>query len=43
MDNITIAASGDTEIYLFGSPAITITKFEDTANFRRKNDNFKKH
>ncbi|WP_426429773.1 GIN domain-containing protein [Winogradskyella sp. HB-48] len=36
IDNITIAASGDTELYLFGSPAITITKFEDTAKLQKK-------
>ncbi|GAB4163255.1 MAG: DUF2807 domain-containing protein [Winogradskyella sp.] len=35
-EKITIAASGDTEIYLFGSPAITITKFEDTAKLQKK-------
>lgn len=34
--DITIAASGDSEIYLFGSPAITITKFEDTAKLQKK-------
>lgn len=36
IDNITITASGDTELYLFGSPAITITKFEDTAKLQKK-------
>ena len=36
IDNITIAISGDSEIYLFGSPAITITKFEDTAKLQKK-------
>ncbi|WP_257018461.1 DUF2807 domain-containing protein [Winogradskyella pacifica] len=35
-ENITIAASGDSEIYLFGSPAITITKFDDTAKLQKK-------
>jgi hypothetical protein len=35
-ENITIAASGDSEIYLFGSPTITITKFEDTAKLQKK-------
>jgi len=36
MESITIAASGDSEIYLFGSPAITITKFEDTSKLQKK-------
>ncbi|MDG4716267.1 MULTISPECIES: GIN domain-containing protein [Winogradskyella] len=36
IDNISIAASGDTEVYLFGSPEITITKFEDTAKLQKK-------
>ena len=35
-ENITIAASGNSEVYLFGSPAITITKFEDTAKLQKK-------
>ncbi len=35
-ESISIAASGDSEIYLFGSPAITITKFEDTAKLQKK-------
>lgn len=35
-ESITIAASGDSEIYLYGSPAITITKFEDTAKLQKK-------
>lgn len=35
-ESITIAASGDSEIYLFGSPAITITKFEDTVKLQKK-------
>ena len=35
-ENITIAASGDSEIYLFGNPAITITKFEDTSKLQKK-------
>jgi len=33
---ITIAASGDSEIYLYGNPEITITKFEDTAKLQKK-------
>lgn len=36
-ESITIAASGDSEIYLFGNPAITITKFEDTTKLQKKN------
>ncbi len=36
IEKITLAASGDSEIYLFGSPAITITKFEDTAKLQKK-------
>lgn len=35
-DSININAAGDSEIYLFGSPAITITKFEDTAKLQKK-------
>lgn len=35
-DTITIAASGNSEIYLYGGPAITITKFEDTAKLQKK-------
>lgn len=35
-ENITIACSGDSEIYLFGSPTITITKFEDTSKLQKK-------
>ncbi|WP_178989119.1 GIN domain-containing protein [Winogradskyella schleiferi] len=35
-ERITIAASGDSEIYLFGNPAITITKFEDTSKLQKK-------
>ncbi|NRD22756.1 DUF2807 domain-containing protein [Winogradskyella litoriviva] len=35
-ESITIAASGNSEIYLFGSPSITITKFEDTAKLQKK-------
>lgn len=35
-ESITIAASGDSEIYLYGSPAISITKFEDTAKLQKK-------
>lgn len=36
MESITISASGDSEIYLFGSPVITITKFEDTTKLQKK-------
>ncbi len=35
-ESISIAASGNSEVYLFGSPAITITKFEDTAKLQKK-------
>jgi hypothetical protein len=35
-ESISISASGDSEIYLFGSPAITITKFENTAKLQKK-------
>ncbi|BAO74342.1 GIN domain-containing protein [Winogradskyella sp. PG-2] len=35
-ENITLSASGNSEIYLYGSPAITITKFEDTAKLQKK-------
>ncbi|WP_296382643.1 DUF2807 domain-containing protein [Winogradskyella sp.] len=35
-ESIIIAASGNSEIYLYGSPAITITKFEDTAKLQKK-------
>ncbi len=35
-ESITIAASGNSEIYLYGSPVITITKFEDTAKLQKK-------
>ncbi|MFD1015859.1 GIN domain-containing protein [Winogradskyella rapida] len=36
LDNITIAASGNSEVYLFGTAAIAITKFEDTAKLQKK-------
>ena len=35
-ESITIAASGNSEVYLYGSPVITITKFEDTAKLQKK-------
>lgn len=35
-ESITIAASGNSEVYLYGSPSITITKFEDTAKLQKK-------
>ena len=35
-ESISISASGNSEIYLFGNPAITITKFEDTAKLQKK-------
>jgi len=35
-ESISIASSGDSELYLFGNPAITITKFEDTSKLEKK-------
>tara|TARA_R100001369_G_scaffold3540_8_gene10999 strand:+ start:47055 stop:47858 length:804 start_codon:yes stop_codon:yes gene_type:complete len=35
-ESINIKASGNSEIYLFGSPAITIVKFDDTAKLQKK-------
>ncbi|WP_400078162.1 GIN domain-containing protein [Winogradskyella sp. R77965] len=35
-ESITIASSGDSEIYLYGSPEITITKFDDTSKLQKK-------
>jgi len=35
-ESITMAVSGDSEVYLYGNPAITITKFEDTAKLQKK-------
>ena len=35
-DSITLSSSGDSETYLYGSPAITITKFEDTSKLQKK-------
>lgn len=35
-ESITIAASGNSEVYLYGSPSITITKFEDAAKLQKK-------
>ncbi|WP_246296570.1 GIN domain-containing protein [Winogradskyella vidalii] len=35
-ESITIASSGDSEVYLYGNPAITITKFEDTSKLQKK-------
>ena len=37
IDSITISSSGNGEIYLYGNPAITITKFEDTSKLQKKN------
>lgn len=37
IDTITISSSGNGEIYLYGNPAITITKFEDTSKLQKKN------
>ena len=36
IENISIAASGNSEVYLFGGATITITKFEDTAKLQKK-------
>jgi len=35
-ESITIASSGDSEVYLYGNPVITITKFEDTSKLQKK-------
>jgi hypothetical protein len=35
-ESITIASSGDSETYLYGRPAITISKFEDTSKLQKK-------
>lgn len=35
-ESIVIAASGDSEMYLYGNPKITISKFEDTAKLQKK-------
>lgn len=35
-EQITISASGNSEIYLYGNPAITITKFEGTTKLQKK-------
>ncbi|NRB58620.1 MAG: DUF2807 domain-containing protein [Winogradskyella sp.] len=35
-ESIALAVSGDSEVYLYGSPAITISKFEDTAKLQKK-------
>ena len=35
-ERITIASSGDSEIYLYGNPEITITKFEGTSKLQKK-------
>jgi hypothetical protein len=35
-ESIIIAASGNSETYLYGNPEITITKFEDTAKLQKK-------
>jgi len=36
IENITIDASGSSEIYLYGTPKITITKFIDTVKLQKK-------
>ena len=35
-EKIQLSVSGDSEVYLYGSPAITIAKFEDTAKLQKK-------
>lgn len=35
-ESITIASSGDSETYLYGRPAITISKFDDTSKLQKK-------
>ncbi|WP_407556984.1 GIN domain-containing protein [Winogradskyella sp. 4-2091] len=35
-ESITIASTGDSEIYLYGSPSIIITKFDDTSKLQKK-------
>lgn len=35
-ESISIAASGDSEIYLYGNPAITISKFDGTSKLQKK-------
>jgi hypothetical protein len=36
METIKLAISGDSEVYLYGSPAITIETFEDSAKLQKK-------
>lgn len=36
LENITIEASGSSEVYLYGNPKITLTKFVDTAKLYKK-------
>ncbi len=36
LENIGLAVSGDSEVYLYGNPTITISKFEDTAKLQKK-------
>lgn len=36
VEQISISASGNSEIYLYGSPAITISKFEGTTKLQKK-------
>lgn len=36
IESITLASSGDSETYLFGSPVITISKFGDTSKLQKK-------
>ncbi|OUS02499.1 DUF2807 domain-containing protein [Flavobacteriales bacterium 33_180_T64] len=36
IDNITIEASGSSQVYLYGNPKITINKFTDTVKLQKK-------
>ena len=35
-ETVTLSSSGDSETYLYGNPAITITKFEGTSKLQKK-------
>lgn len=36
LESISLASSGDSETYLYGTPVITINKFEDTSKLQKK-------
>lgn len=36
MESIQLAVSGDSEVYLYGSPSVSILKFEDSAKLQKK-------